>query len=61
MTYLIAQVLPHLTVYFHPDPGSPLTARGFAANDKATDDIPVHARARKLAESSIKRNFQEER
>jgi len=50
MAYLVAQVLAHLTAYFHPDPDNPPTVRGFVAEIETTDEIPIHARARKLAD-----------
>jgi hypothetical protein len=50
MAFLIAQVLAHLTAYFHPDPDNPPTVKGFVAEIETTDEIPVQARARKLAD-----------
>jgi hypothetical protein len=50
MAYLIAQALAHLAAIFHPDPDNPPTVRGFLAEIETTDDIPVRARAKKLAD-----------
>ena len=50
MAYLVAQALAHVTAHFHPDPDNPPTVKGFIAEIETVDNIPVHARARKLAD-----------
>ena len=50
LAYLVAQAIANMTAYFHPDPDNPPTVKGFIAEIETVDDIPIQARARKMAD-----------
>jgi hypothetical protein len=50
MAYFTAQAIATIEAYFHHDPDNPSIVKGFIAEIKTTDNIPVVARARTFAE-----------